>query len=109
MGHCQQVFQYWHSLDDVISFAFSLQDSHREAFLVVVCAICWLIWTLRNNVTFHIVSGITNRNLIILIYSLIQYWAGNFSLEVKRMLKFWMSESLDMIPLQALPPVMILI
>jgi hypothetical protein len=84
----------------VISYALSLSDSYKEAFLVVVCAVCWSIWTLCNKISFQNGSSVTNRNLIILICSLVNYWAGNFSVgvAVKNKLKFWLPDSMDMIP-----------
>jgi hypothetical protein len=54
--------------------------------------------------TFQNAPCITNRNLIFLICSLLDYWSGDIKQVVKRKLKHWMSVSMELIPLQALPP-----
>jgi hypothetical protein len=53
--------------------------------------------------TFQNAPCITNRNLIFLICSLLDYWSGDIKQVVKRKLKHWMSVSMELIPLQALP------
>jgi hypothetical protein len=49
-------------------------------------------------------ASLRNRNLIILICSLITYWSGEIKMEMRNKLKKWMPTSLDMIPLRVLLP-----
>jgi hypothetical protein len=58
----------------VIFFALSLKGSHRKAFLMMMCVVCWSLWILKNKIIFQNTLYITNRNLILLIYVLLDYW-----------------------------------
>ena len=68
-------------------------------------AICWCIWRHRNDLCFLTGTHIkANRHLILLIISLIQYWAGKIHDNVKQALNRWMPQEMDHIPLQAWNP-----
>jgi uncharacterized membrane protein YwzB len=74
-------------MDEVISFDLSLKGSHREDFLIMVCVVCWSLWMLRNKIIFQNAGSITNRNLILFICALLDYWSGNFKEDVKKKLR----------------------
>jgi hypothetical protein len=90
----------------VISFSFSLSGANKEAFLTMLSGLCWSIWKLKNSIIFKQSHIPSIRNMLILICSLIDYWAGMMDEVVKRQLKKWLSVSLEMIPLQVLEPMM---
>jgi hypothetical protein len=50
-------------------------------------------------------SNITSiKNLIYLIISLVNYWAGMFSIALVRKMKMWLPENFELIPLQVMAP-----
>jgi hypothetical protein len=49
--------------------------------------LCWSIWKLRNAIIIRQAQIPTNKNMIILIYSLIDYWTGMLDDSVRRQMK----------------------
>jgi hypothetical protein len=105
-GHCQVISRYWHSFDEVISFTLSLSKFDKKTFLIILCAVCWSIWLMRNSIVFQHTPCIYNRNMLIKICSLIHYWSGIVPQKIKSKMKQWMLVSFEMIPLQGLPPLL---
>jgi zinc-binding in reverse transcriptase len=102
MGNCQLVARSWADFDEVISFDYNLSSADREAFLAVLCVVCWSMWKLRNDVTFQRSQCLSIRSLVILICSLLNYWSGSLKDCVVRKMQCWMPASIDFIPLQVL-------
>jgi zinc-binding in reverse transcriptase len=94
-------FSYWNSIKDVIEFVLSLSPLMRKSFLIVLSAVCWALLKHRNQLIFKSSTHTSTRNLIYLILSLINYWAGGFNLALVRAMKQWLPDYLDMIPLNA--------
>lgn len=83
LGKCQDIMSQWSSFSDVVQFAYSLPKPARIAFLIVVSAAIWCIWRHRNDLYFndsHIQSG---RQVILTIISLVDYWTGTLSEDIK--------------------------
>jgi hypothetical protein len=74
----------------LISFSFSLNGANKEAFLTMLSGLCWSIWKLRNSIIFKQSKIPSNRNMIIPICPLIDYWGGMLDDVVKRQLKKWL-------------------
>jgi zinc-binding in reverse transcriptase len=108
MGICQDLSIYWHNMDDVLIYAQSLPRKERNAFLTVLSAVCWSMWQCRNTIIFKHKQCRSIRNLIILICSFLNYWSGLFKSEEQLLIKRWMPQDLDLIPLQCTPPVLCL-
>jgi zinc-binding in reverse transcriptase len=108
MGICQDLSIYWYNLEDVLTYAQSPPRKERTAFLTVLSAVCWSMWKYRNNIIFKDKQGNTIRNLIILICSSLNYGSGLFKREEQVLIKNWMLQDLDMIPLQCISPVLCL-
>jgi hypothetical protein len=66
--------------------------------------VCWALWKHRNNIVFRASNHTSTRNLICLIISFVNYWAGGFSIALVHKVKQWLPENLDMIPLQVVAP-----
>jgi zinc-binding in reverse transcriptase len=104
MGLCQNYFLQWHSIEDVVEFALALPLLRRKSFLIVLCAVCGALWKHRNNMIFRDSTHTSIRNLICLIISLVNYWAGGFPITLVHKVKQWLPENLDMISLQMVAP-----
>jgi hypothetical protein len=104
MALSQNYFPYWQSIKDVLEFALSLSPLMRKSFLIALSAVCWALWKHRNQIIFKSANHTSIRNLICLILSLVNYWAGGFNLALVCAMKQWLPENLDMIPLQMVPP-----
>lgn len=59
---------------------------------------------MRNAICFRDSKLQSNRNLIIAICAIVQYWSGNMKGKVSQHLGKWLPTGLDMIPLQCLSP-----
>lgn len=105
MRNCQQVFVHWANIKDLITFANYLPAKEREALLITFSAICWKA---RNEVIFKDAQVLTGRNLIVLICSLLNYWTALMPADVKRCMSRWMPQSMEEIPLQVLPPILMI-
>lgn len=99
MGQCQHLFHNWHSLHDVLNYAFTLPKTPRIAFLLVVCAIIWSIWRQRNDLCFNDSVVHSGKTIILNIISLVIYWTGKLSDEVKQEAQSWLPPDLDDVPL----------
>jgi hypothetical protein len=77
-----------------------LSESNRKTFLIILCAVYWSIWIMRNYISFQHTPCISNRNMLIKICSLIQYWSRTMPQKIKSKMKQWMSLLFEMIPLQ---------
>jgi zinc-binding in reverse transcriptase len=108
MGICQNLSPYRYSFDDVMIYAQALPYKEKCAFLTILSAVCWSLWKCRNDIVFNDKHVGSNRNLLIVICSLLHYWSGLGKKDVQGLMKRWMPEDLNMIPLQALPPVLCL-
>jgi hypothetical protein len=89
-------------------YAQALPYKEKCAFLTILSAVCWSLWKCRNDIVFNDKHVGSNRNLLIVICSLLHYWSGLGKKDVQGLMKQWMPEDLNMIPLQALPPVLCL-
>jgi hypothetical protein len=108
MSLSQKYFSHWHSIKDVVDFALSLPFLRRQSFMIALCAMCWTLWKHRNIIVFKSSSHTSIRNILCLIMTLVNYWAGRFSIALVRRMKQWMPENFDMIPLQEVPPALAL-
>ena len=106
MGLCQDISQSWQSLDDVVSFALTLSKIRKTAFLIVVSAVLWCIWRQRNDLCFNNSIHHSGRLVILQIVSIVSYWTGQFSEEMRHAVQEWMPPDLDAVPLQVAPPEM---
>jgi hypothetical protein len=104
MGISQNYLSYWHSIKDMIEFALSLSSLMRNSFMIALSVVCWDLWKHKNQLIFKSAIHTSTRNLICLILSLVNYWAGGFNLALVRAMKQWLPENLDMIPLQMVSP-----
>lgn len=43
VGGCQSLCNQWNSIADVIQFAVTLPKTQKTAFLIMVCAVVWII------------------------------------------------------------------
>lgn len=106
MGDFQSLYIHWPGIDDIMSFATCLAKPEREAFLIFFSAFCWILWKILNDITFNRSIGVSFRNAVLMIVSLLNFWADNLSEEHKKHLKRWIPRSIEEIPLQVLPPVL---
>lgn len=105
MGQSQHYFSHWQNITDIIEFACSLKGKSKLAFLTMFSALCWTVWKLRNDSCFNNVPNKTFRTIILLIISLLTYWAGIIKRSVRDIIQTdWMPEDVDMIPLQVWDP-----
>lgn len=104
MGSCQLYIGQWNCMDDVIQFALTMNNNHRNAFLVVVSAVIWNIWNQRNRLCFRDSVVHTCQTVILNIISLISYWTGQMKEEVQAAANNWMPQDLDEVPLQVVRP-----
>jgi hypothetical protein len=105
MGSCQDYLMDWYTVEDILAYADSLHSMDKKTFLIVFSAICWCVWKHRNDLCFVTGTQIkSNRNLILLIISIIYYWTGNIKDDVKQALAKWMPKEMDNIPLQTWNP-----
>ena len=100
LGNCQDHFCDWNSCKDVMIFALQLAPRQRVGFLLVFSAMCWTIWKHRNKICFQLYNIKSNKSLILLIVSLVEYWTGNTKQQVKEAVVEWMPAALDIIPLR---------
>jgi hypothetical protein len=108
MGKCNQYFTEWSSMDDIISFVVALPKHDKTAFLMVLSALCWTIWKHRNELCFQNVHLKTDRNIIFLIISFLNYWLGSKKTkqQVRDGARVWMptEEALEQIPIRVWLP-----
>jgi hypothetical protein len=90
-----------------MTFALSLSGKMRRSFLVISSATCWCLWKSKNEIIFRHATVPTIRNMICLVLSMVHYWSGCKGKKVEAGLRTWLPEDLDMIPLQALAPVLV--
>ena len=67
LGKSQWVMQNWHTWDDILHFAQTLDYANRTGFMIVLSAVSWSIWKHRNEVCFTNGHVKTARSLILLI------------------------------------------
>lgn len=48
LGDCQDLFSTWHSIDDIMTFVYSLSLRQQQSFLVAFSALAWCVWKQRN-------------------------------------------------------------
>lgn len=70
-------------------FAMTLPLQQRQDMLMVVSAICWSIWTTRNSICFDNKCIPFIRQMILLIFSLLDYWLGNKKKRVGSFTHLW--------------------
>ena len=100
MGLSQQHYKNWSTFQHILEFAFTLKGDIQTAFLIMLSALCWTIWKIRNELCFQQVPKKTFKTIVMLIISLISYWSGNVKRQVKDLLALWLPEDPDVIPLQ---------
>lgn len=100
MGNCQDVFTEWNSVSDIIAFACTLTKYKKQAFLIMMSALCWSVWNHINELCFLKTTSIkSNRNIVLLIRSTIFYWLGAVTDQVKEEMAECMVEDTYCIPL----------
>lgn len=72
LGMGQDLQCQWHKMTDIFDFALSFQHVQQNAFY----SVCWSVWKLRNDMCFRNGQLSTVRNIVMLIWSLMSYWAG---------------------------------
>lgn len=77
--------------------------------MVVLIAVCWILWKSRNDVCFNDCAPKTATTLIFLIKSLLNYWIGKMKKTTADAVKSWMLVIEDAIPLNVIPPNMELV
>lgn len=53
MGRCQDYIEHWHSIENMMEFAFTLPKTQKDKFLTMFSAVTWTTWLLRNNICFN--------------------------------------------------------
>jgi zinc-binding in reverse transcriptase len=76
MCQSQNYFIHWHTMKDVLEFALSLSPLLQKNFLIVLSAVCWSLWRHKNSIVFNSTRFTSDRSLICLILSLVNYWVG---------------------------------
>lgn len=87
-----------------MKFAQSLKGEHQIAFLIMLNALVWTLWKIRNEICFQQKQKKSFKTVILLIISLITYWLGNVKRQSKYLVPLWMPFDLDEIPLQVWYP-----
>lgn len=93
MGTCQDVSLNWHKFTNVIHFANQLSSARKVALLV--SAVCWTIWRYRNELYFETGKPKSVKQIILLIISLVHYWAGAMKEQVQTSRALWLLVNLD--------------
>ena len=104
MGSCQQASIHWTKFSDIIHFAKQLPPPQKAAMLLVFSAVCWTIWKHRNELCFASGKRKTTRQIILLIISLVHYWAGQVKPQVQECMSLWLPVDTDAIPLASWHP-----
>lgn len=50
MGDCQLLYPHWSNMNDLLCFANCLPKNEKEAFLIVISALFWALWKIRNDI-----------------------------------------------------------
>ena len=103
------IMQNWHTWDDIIHFAQSLDFANRTGFMIVLSAVSWSIWKHRNEVCFSNCNVKTARSLILLIKTLCGYWSGNLKKKVKDAVGEWFPVIENAIPLAQYMPMEVVV
>jgi len=104
LGKSQNFLHTWHSCTDIIHFCLSLPKEEHTSFLLIYSALCWTIWKHRNDMCFNQSPPKNARSIIFLIISLLEYWTGNTTMQVKEATSLWITDNMDAITLQIIPP-----
>lgn len=100
MGRCQHFRHHWHTMEDLIQFALTLDKPNRYAFLIVASAVIWCIWKQRNDLCFHHSIVYSCRKVILTIVSIAIYWTGQLKAELQDRVNEWLPQDLDEVPTQ---------
>lgn len=73
----QAYLPLWHSLEDILSFAYSLSKQSRVDFLMVFSALSWSVCLLRNKMCFQIFAGESVKSYVLRIINLVNLWVGH--------------------------------
>jgi hypothetical protein len=96
--------QTWHTWEDILHFAQTLDSANGTGFMIVLSAVSWSIWKHRNEVCFTNCHIKTARSLILLIKTLCGYWTGALKKKVKDVVGEWLPVIEDAIPLAQYMP-----
>lgn len=100
MGRYQQTRHYWHTMEDLIQFALTLDKPTRYAFLIVASVVIWCMWKQRNDLCFHNSIVYSCRKVILNTVSIAIYWTGQLKEEIQDRVNEWLPQDLDEVPLQ---------
>lgn len=95
---------HWHTWDDIFQYSLSLHNYERTGILVVLSAVCWVIWKYRNDLCFNDCTTKSARSIILLIKSIVDYWTCTMKNQAKTTAKLWVLVIEDAIPLDVIPP-----
>lgn len=104
MGRCQNNFSPWKTYAHIFDFAGNLDKTNQIALLVVFSALSWTLWKNRNALIFQDSTIKTIGSLILLIISLVDYWAGHMHKHIKSAIANWLPEDIQAIPLRVWDP-----
>jgi hypothetical protein len=104
MGRCQDYFYHWKTCLNIFDFAGSLDKDNRIALLVVFSVLVWTLWKHRNALIFQDTPLKPIRSLILLIISLVEYWAGHMDKRIKTAAANWLPTDIHAIPLRVWDP-----
>lgn len=99
MGNCQDIMLNFQSMDDVVSFALTLDKHKRTAFLIVVSVVILCIWKQRNELCFNNSIVHSCRHVILTIVSIVVYWTGQLKMDLQEAVNEWLPKDLHEVPI----------
>lgn len=109
LGETQDYMHNWDTFEDINDFALHLPGTQRAGFLIVVSALCWVVWKYYDDIFFDNSLIKIARSIILIIKFLVLYWTGNLKKKAQISAEEWLPVIEDAIPLDQYMPLEIVV